>query len=81
MTRQEILERIVQIVYDCVPELAGIELKEDTAVSADLGMDSMNFILVICKLEEAFGVRIPNRRWNTLSTLGQVVDAIEQYGK
>ncbi len=81
MTRQEILEKTVKVIYDCVPELAGVELKEDTVVNTDMGMDSMNFILVICKLEAEFDVRIPNRQWSRLSTLGEVIDAIEKYKK
>ena len=79
MTRQEILEKTKKIVYDCVPELEGVEINEDSVVNTDMGMDSMNFILVICKLEAEFNVRIPNRQWNKLSTLGEVVDAIQKY--
>ncbi len=81
MTRQEILGKSVRIIRDCVPELENVELKEDTVVNTDMGMDSMNFILVICKLEAEFDVRIPNRQWNKLSTLGEVIDAIEKYQK
>ena len=81
MTRQEILEKTKKIVYDCVPELAGVEINEDSVVNTDMGMDSMNFILVICKLEAEFDVRIPNRQWTKLSTFGEVVDAIEKYMK
>lgn len=81
MTRQEILEKTKKIIYDCVPELEGTELTEDSVVNTDMGMDSMNFILVICKLEAEFDVRIPNRQWTKLQTLGQVLDAIEKYKK
>ena len=78
MTRTEILERTKKIIYDSVPELAGVPLEEDTVVNTDMGMDSMNFILVICRLESEFDVRIPNRQWSKLSTLGEVLDAIEK---
>jgi len=81
MTRQEIMERTVKIIRDCVPELEGVELNENTVVNTDMGMDSMNFILVICKIEAEFDVRIPNRLWNRLSTLGDLLDAIEKYRK
>ncbi len=81
MTRQETLEKTVRIIRNCVPELEGVELREDTVVNTDIGMDSMNFILVICKLEAEFDVRIPNRQWSRLSTLGDVLDAIEKYRK
>ena len=78
MKREEILEKTKQVIYDCVPELNGVELSEDSVVNTDMGMDSMNFILVICKLEALFDVKIPERQWSRLSTLGQVVDAFEK---
>ena len=81
MTRQEILERTKKIIYDCVPELEGTELTEDSVVNTDMGMDSMNFILVICKLEAEFDMRIPNRQWSKISTLGELINAIEKYAK
>ena len=80
MTRQELYERTVKIIRDCVPELADMEITEDSVVNTDMGMDSMNFILVICKLEAEFGVKIPNRLWKKLSTLGDVMDALQKYG-
>ena len=78
MTRQEILEKTKKVIYDCVPELEGMEIDENSVVNTDMGMDSMNFILVICKLEAMFDVKIPDRQWNKLSTLGEVVDAFEK---
>ncbi len=78
MTREEILEKTKKVIYDCMPDLAGMELKEDSVVNTDMGMDSMNFILIICKLEAMFNVKIPERQWNKLSTLGEVVDAFEK---
>ncbi len=76
MTRDEILEKIKKVIYDNVPELEGAELREDSVVNTDMGMDSMNFILVICKLEALFNVKIPERQWAKLSTVGDVADAI-----
>mgnify|MGYP003815315633 CR=1 FL=1 len=78
MKREEILEKTVKVIYDSVPELQGQPLGEESVVNTDMGMDSMNFILVICRLEALFGVRIPDRQWQKLSTLGDVVDAIER---
>ena len=78
MTRQEILEKTKKVIYESVPELEGVELDESSVVNTDMGMDSMNFILVICRLEALFDVKIPERQWNKLSTLGEVVDAFEK---
>ena len=78
MTRDEILVNTKKVIYDCMPELAGVELSEDSVVNTDMGMDSMNFILIVCRLEALFDVKIPERQWNKLSTLGEVVDAFDK---
>ena len=78
ITRAEVLERTREVIYESVPELEGMELNEDTVINTDTAIDSMGFTLVICRLEAAFDVRIPNRQWQRLSTLGDVVDAIEK---
>ncbi len=78
ITREEILQRAKEVIYDAVPELEGQELREDTVINTDAAIDSMGFTLVICRLEAAFDVRIPNRQWQRLQTLGDVVDAIEK---
>ena len=78
ITRQEILQQTKEVIYECVPELEGTELSEDTVINTDAAIDSMGFTLVICRLEARFDVRIPNRQWQKLSTLGDVVDAIQK---
>ena len=76
MTREEVLEKTIKVIRDCAPELGDMELKEDSVVNTDMAIDSMGFILIICRLEALFDVRIPERQWQKLSTLGDVVDAI-----
>ena len=58
--------------------MSGMELNEDTVINTDTAIDSMGFVLVICKLEALFNVKIPERQWQKLLTLGDVVDAIEK---
>ena len=77
MTREEILNQTVSVIYDCIPDLEGTELREDSVINTDTGVDSMGFTLIMCRLEAVFGVQIPNRQWQKLQTLGDVVDAIE----
>ncbi len=76
MTREEVLEKTITVIRDCAPELGDMELKESSVVNTDMAIDSMGFILIICRLEALFDVRIPERQWQKLSTLGDVVDAI-----
>ena len=76
MTRQEVLEQTKTIIFDCFPDLKDANLQEDTVINTETAIDSMGFVLVICKLEALFDVRIPERQWKKLQTLGDVVDAI-----
>lgn len=78
MTRQEIMEATREVVRDCVPELEGAPLEENTVINTDMGIDSMGFTLIICRLEARCGVKIPDRQWRKLRTLGDVVDVIEK---
>ena len=76
MTRAEVLEQIRTTVYNCYPDMEGQKLEEDTVINTETAIDSMGFILIICKLEAQFNVKIPERQWAKLSTVGDVADAI-----
>ncbi len=76
MNRQEIIDRIKTVIYDCFPDLRDTELREDTVVNTETAIDSMGFILVICKLEALFDIKIPQRQWSKMATLGDVADAV-----
>ena len=76
MTRQEVLEKTKKLIHDCFPDMDVERLSEESVINTETAIDSMGFVLVICKLEALFDVKIPERQWNKLSTLGDVVDAL-----
>lgn len=76
MTKAEVMEKIRGVINDCFPEMADMELDENSVINTDTAIDSMGFVLIICKLEALFDVRIPERQWQKLSTMGDVADAI-----
>lgn len=76
MTKAEVMDKIRGVIADCFPEMAELELDEDSVINTDTAIDSMGFVLIICKLEAMFDVRIPERQWQKLSTMGDVADAI-----
>ena len=78
MTRQEILDGTREVIYESVPELEGQPLDESTVINTDTGIDSMGFTLIMCRLEARFDVKVPDRQWAKLSTLGDVVSAFEK---
>ena len=76
ITREEVLNTTIKIIYDNVPEMAGDHLDENTVLNTETAVDSMGFILIVTKLEGAFNVKLSDNEWNKLSTLGNVVDAV-----
>ena len=76
MTREDVVAKTKEVIYNCFPDLAGMDIQEDTVINTETASDSMGFVLVICKLEAMFDVKVPERQWNKLQTLGDVVDAI-----
>lgn len=78
ISREQVIEKVREVVYECAPELEGTPLDENTVINTDTGIDSMGFTLIICRLEAAFNVRIPSRQWTKLYSLKDVVDAIEK---
>ena len=78
MTRTEIAEICRDVVYECVPDMEGTPLYEDTVINTDTAIDSMGFTLIICRLEARLDVKIPQRQWARMSTLGDVVTAFDK---
>ena len=76
ITRQEILDRTKAIIYESAPELEGMELNGNTVINTDAALDSMGFVYLIVKIEGEFGVKVPERKWSKLKTVGDVADAI-----
>ena len=78
MSRQEIVDSIRRVILDSFPDLQGTDLREDTVINTETAIDSMGFVLVICKLEAMFNIKIPDRQWSRLQTLDDVADAVEK---
>ena len=72
MTRQEVMEKTKKVISDCFPDMDVTALQEDSVINTETAIDSMGFVLVICKLEALFNVKIPERQWAKLQTLGDV---------
>ncbi|MDY3931582.1 MAG: acyl carrier protein [Erysipelotrichaceae bacterium] len=76
MTREEIVESVIQVVQQNVPELAQGTMDAGTRLNTETNMDSMGFILVMTKLEGMYGVKIPDAEWDRIVSVGDVADAI-----
>lgn len=74
MNRQEILEKVVELVNDTL-DIDDVELNEDTNLK-DLGADSFDLLELVTALEDEFELTMDDDV-EKIATVGQVVDAIE----
>ena len=56
------------------------ELKDEAACKDDLGTDSLTTVELIIELEEEFEIEIPDEDAETLFTVGDVVNYINNQG-
>ncbi|MBQ6622554.1 MAG: hypothetical protein IJH75_06935 [Mogibacterium sp.] len=76
-TRDEIRTKIIKLIHDFIPELQDAELTEESVINTDTSIDSLSLIMLITKVESTFDIRIPQKKWVTINTLGELVDVVE----
>ena len=69
------LEKLREIV-SIHTENAEVSISEDTLFASDLRLDSYELVLVLCDVEQAFGVEINDRDISQMKTVRDVMDYI-----
>lgn len=54
-------------------------ITEDASFKEDLGADSLDLFELVMSLEEKFGIEIPSEDLEKLSTVGDVMNYIEEH--
>lgn len=75
MERNEILEKMVEVVVDQL----GVEaeaVREDASFVDDLGADSLDLLQLMTALEDEFSITIPDEEFENISTVSDVIDII-----
>lgn len=70
------LERVKEIIEEKLG-LDGVEIKAETSFKEDLGVDSLDLFELVMSLEDEFGTEIPSEDLEQLTTVGAVVEYIE----
>ena len=71
----EILQRIVK---ECVGE-EGLVVTAEMSILSDLKLDSLEMVQVICAVEDAFGIEVPDEEFSKLKTIQDLLDLIQLY--
>jgi len=69
------LKRLQEIVRRYT-DYEEIIISGDMVLRTDLGLNSYELVEMICEVEEAFGIEIPDRAINGLKTVQDVLDYI-----
>lgn len=74
------LEKMREIICNCVavdPE----EITPDAKLLGDLGLSSLDLVMVSVELEKEFGVEIPDKVYTSVKTVGGLMEYIESAKK
>lgn len=73
----EVQEKVIQIVSEATKvEVANI--KPDTSFIDDLNLDSLDMVEMMMKMEEEFGIEIPEDQTESLKTINDVTSFLKE---
>jgi len=70
------LDKMREIICNCVP-IEPEEITEDSKFISDLGMSSLDLVMISVEVEKEFGVTISERAYTTVKTVGGLMEYIE----
>lgn len=74
MTVKEAKEKILEVIVESTE--TDMEVKEDTALYEDMGLASVEVYVMLCDLEEVFGISIPASALRQIRTAGDLCDLV-----
>ncbi|MBR0379622.1 MAG: acyl carrier protein [Mogibacterium sp.] len=76
MKREEIFGELKEIVLDYLGE-DDIRVSEDSSLTEDLGLTSLDLISIVGDIEDSFGISVEDEAMDSIETVGDVLDYIE----
>ena len=73
---------IKETVFEILSEMSGTEVStEEPELTSDLGLDSMNMVVLLIEVEDAFDIRLDESDMNPfeLICVGDVIKLAEKY--
>ncbi|GMU36985.1 MAG: acyl carrier protein [Phycisphaerae bacterium] len=77
MSREEILQKVIQIVSDQMGVDKG-EITAETSFVDDLNADSLDTVELVMELEDEFDTSIPDEEAEKIKTVGDAVAYVEK---
>ena len=85
MSVDDELPLLIEVTRTTIAELRGhdvsaLPISSGSSIQSDLGLDSLARVELLHRLEQAFGVRLPDATFESAVTLGDLLQAIEHAG-
>ena len=77
-SKEEIKDKLIQILKENILEFQEIEIDLDTKINTQKSLDSITFIYLMCKIEEAFEIKISEKKWIKMETVGDILKEIQK---
>lgn len=77
-SKEEIKDKLIQIIKENVLEFQEIEIDLDTKINTQKSLNSITFIYLMCKIEEAFEIKISEKKWIKMETVGDILKEIQK---
>jgi len=75
-SREAIRQRILGRIRESFPDAPVAQLTEDSPLAGSLGLNSMQVVDLVMHIEEEFGIQVPDRELEKLTTLGSCIDFV-----
>ncbi|MBR3264951.1 MAG: acyl carrier protein [Erysipelotrichaceae bacterium] len=72
---KEISEQLKEIIYDYLGDEP--ELSEDTLLTEDLGLSSLDLVSIVGDIEDSFGIEVDDKAVPAIRTVGDAVAYID----
>ena len=77
-SKEEIKDKLIQIIKENVLEFQEIEIDLDTKINTQKSLNSITFIYLMCKIEEEFEIKISEKKWIKMETVGDILKEIQK---
>lgn len=74
MKLEEAKKKIIDVIVESTE--TELELTEDTGLFTDMGLSSVEVVVMLGDLEDAFGIDIPAAELRNIKTIGELSDLI-----
>lgn len=74
MTVQEVKQEVIRVIKDSTE--TEIEISESTQLFGEMGLSSVEAVVMLADLEEAFGIDIPAANLRKVRTVGDICELV-----